>query len=71
MTARLHPVARFTHTPRGMRLAANVWPPLLFLFDPGFIRQGDAHQGADALRRVHDLWPRFGCLQVRNICSAS
>ena len=27
---RLHPVARFTRTARGMRLAANAWPPLLF-----------------------------------------
>jgi acyl-coenzyme A thioesterase PaaI-like protein len=30
MIQRMHPVARFTRTPRGMRLAANVWPPLLF-----------------------------------------
>lgn len=30
MTQRLHPLARITRTAGGMRLAVNVWPPLLF-----------------------------------------
>jgi acyl-coenzyme A thioesterase PaaI-like protein len=30
MTQRPHPVARLARTARGMRLAANMWPPLLF-----------------------------------------
>jgi len=30
MTQRAHPVTRLTRTARGMRLAANMWPPLLF-----------------------------------------
>jgi hypothetical protein len=30
MTQRPHPVTRLTRTARGMRLAANMWPPLLF-----------------------------------------
>ncbi|HVT70878.1 MAG TPA: DUF4442 domain-containing protein [Trebonia sp.] len=30
MSQRLHPLARFAATPGAMRLAANVWPPMLF-----------------------------------------